>query len=156
MGWDWHQLDHMQIICTSLHASTSSLNFYRLDALPTVSEHRGQVQTPFLHWRELKAQISTTENLPWASYTKWPLKKPMQSLFAGCPMPVPTVALWINIGRHQNELLTFLLDGNTTPAAGDCWCTPVTQVIMHMQRVHPSYLCNKCGILTSHSSDSEA
>jgi len=39
MGWDWewHQLD-MQIACTSLqtndHASTSSLNFYRLNALP--------------------------------------------------------------------------------------------------------------------------
>jgi len=30
MGWQWHQLDHMQIICTSLrtdnHMSTSSLN----------------------------------------------------------------------------------------------------------------------------------
>jgi len=25
--WQWHQLDHMQIICTSLQASTSSLNF---------------------------------------------------------------------------------------------------------------------------------
>jgi len=29
MGWQWHQLDHMQIICTSLqtdnHASTSRL-----------------------------------------------------------------------------------------------------------------------------------
>jgi len=36
-GWQWHQLDHMQIICTSLqtdnHASTSSLSFYRPDAL---------------------------------------------------------------------------------------------------------------------------
>jgi len=36
MGWQWHQLDHEQIICTSLqtdnHASTSSLNFYRLNA----------------------------------------------------------------------------------------------------------------------------
>ena len=32
MGWQWRQLDHMQIICTSLqtdkHASTSLLNFY--------------------------------------------------------------------------------------------------------------------------------
>jgi len=31
MEWQWHQLDHMQIICTSLqtdnYASTSSLNF---------------------------------------------------------------------------------------------------------------------------------
>jgi len=30
MGWQWHQLDHMQIICTSFqthyHASTSTLN----------------------------------------------------------------------------------------------------------------------------------
>ena len=31
MGWQWHQLDHMQIICTSLktdnQASTSPLSF---------------------------------------------------------------------------------------------------------------------------------
>jgi len=37
--WQWHQQDHMQIICTSLqtdnHASTSPLSFYRPDALPT-------------------------------------------------------------------------------------------------------------------------
>ena len=47
MGWQWHQLDHMQIICTSLQtdndASTSPLSFYRPDALPatqpTVSKH---------------------------------------------------------------------------------------------------------------------
>jgi len=33
MGQQWHQLDHMQIICTSLqtdnHASTSPLNFFQ-------------------------------------------------------------------------------------------------------------------------------
>jgi len=39
MGWHWHQLNHMQIIYTSLqtdnHASnTSWLNVYRPDALP--------------------------------------------------------------------------------------------------------------------------
>jgi len=38
MGWQWRQLDHMQIICTSLktdnHASTSPLSIYRLDTLP--------------------------------------------------------------------------------------------------------------------------
>ena len=32
MGWQWHHLDHMQIICTSLqtdnHASTSSLSCF--------------------------------------------------------------------------------------------------------------------------------
>jgi len=47
MRWQWHQLDHMQIICTSLltdnHASTAPLSFCRLDALhathPTASKH---------------------------------------------------------------------------------------------------------------------
>jgi len=47
MGWQWHQLNHMQIICTSLqtdnHVSTSPLSIYRLDALPaaqpTASKH---------------------------------------------------------------------------------------------------------------------
>jgi len=47
MGWQWHQLDHMRIICTSLqtdnHASTSPLSVYRPDALPatqpTASKH---------------------------------------------------------------------------------------------------------------------
>jgi len=44
LGWQWHQLDHMQTICTSLqtdnHTKMSSL---RPDALPddqsTVSKH---------------------------------------------------------------------------------------------------------------------
>jgi len=51
MGWQWHQLDNMQIIYTSLqtesHASTSSLSFYRLDALPTTQP------TSSKHWRHL-------------------------------------------------------------------------------------------------------
>jgi len=38
MEWQWHPLGHTQIISTSLdadsHARTTSLNFYRLDALP--------------------------------------------------------------------------------------------------------------------------
>ena len=38
LGWQWHQLDHMQTNCTSLqtdnHTDTSSLSFYRPDALP--------------------------------------------------------------------------------------------------------------------------
>jgi len=50
MGWQLHQLDHMQTICTSLqtdnHTNTSSLSLYRPDALPdtqpTVSKHRRQ------------------------------------------------------------------------------------------------------------------
>jgi len=47
LGWQWHQLDHMETICTSLqtdnHTNTLSLNIYIPDALPdaqpTVSKH---------------------------------------------------------------------------------------------------------------------
>ena len=49
----WHQLDHMQTICTSLqtdnHINTSSVKFYRPDALPdaqpTVLKQRWQYNT---------------------------------------------------------------------------------------------------------------
>ena len=38
MEWQWHQLDHMQVICTLLqtdnHVSNSSLSFYGPEALP--------------------------------------------------------------------------------------------------------------------------
>jgi len=50
MGWQWHQLNHMQIMCTSLqtdnHASTSPVGFYRLDALPVTQP------TASKHWRQ--------------------------------------------------------------------------------------------------------
>jgi len=47
LGWQRHQLDHMQTVGTSLqtdnNTNISSINFYRLDALPdahpTVSKH---------------------------------------------------------------------------------------------------------------------
>jgi len=52
MGWHRYQLDHMQIICTSLqthyHNRTSSLSLYRPDDLPaaqpTVSEYQRVVK----------------------------------------------------------------------------------------------------------------
>jgi len=51
MGWQWHQLDHTQIICTSLqtvnHASTSPLSFYRPDALPAARPTASKQQQPF-------------------------------------------------------------------------------------------------------------
>jgi len=42
MRWQWHQLDHMQIICTLLqtdnHASTYHSIFYGLCALPDAQQ----------------------------------------------------------------------------------------------------------------------
>ena len=47
----WHQLDHVHTICTSLQ---TSLNLYRLDALPdaewTVSKHWRQNRTVWDNW----------------------------------------------------------------------------------------------------------
>jgi len=45
IGWQWYQLDHMQIIICTLfqtdnHTTTSSLNFYGLDALPATQQHQ--------------------------------------------------------------------------------------------------------------------
>jgi len=44
MGWQWYQLDHMQIIYTSLqtdnHVSTSPLSFYRPDAFLPPNQQR--------------------------------------------------------------------------------------------------------------------
>jgi len=54
MGWQSHQLDHMQIICTSLqtdnHASTSSLSFYRPDALPDTQPTASENTTKGKMW----------------------------------------------------------------------------------------------------------
>jgi len=45
MGWQWHQLDHTQIICTLFwtdnHANTSSLSFYRPDAFTDAQPTEG-------------------------------------------------------------------------------------------------------------------
>jgi len=53
MGWQWHQLDHMQIISTSLqtdnHASNSPLSFYRMDALPAAKPTASKQGTEDLH-----------------------------------------------------------------------------------------------------------
>ena len=49
MGWQRHQLDHMQVICTLFqtdnHASTLPLSFYRSDAPPAAQP------TASKHWR---------------------------------------------------------------------------------------------------------
>jgi len=54
IGWQWHQLDHMQIICASLltdnHVSTSPLSFYRPDALPATQHPTNSVKALKAEW----------------------------------------------------------------------------------------------------------
>jgi len=61
MGWQWYQLDHVQIICTSLqsdnHSSTPPFSFYRPDTLPATQP------TASKHWRQLLH--SCTKNHIW-------------------------------------------------------------------------------------------
>jgi len=60
MGWQWHQLNHMQIICTSLqtdnHASTSSLKFLQAGCsswyqTKTMSKHWRQITLLYVHYK---------------------------------------------------------------------------------------------------------
>jgi len=59
-GWQWHQLDHMQIICTSLqtdnHANTSSLDFFTGQMLflsPKYNAAHSQIINIRLHVHQL-------------------------------------------------------------------------------------------------------
>jgi len=71
MGWQWHLLDHMQIICTSLQTdnrtSISPLSFYRLDALPATQ------RTASNHWRQTQTnKYKCIQNLCSSSLPNWP------------------------------------------------------------------------------------
>jgi len=67
MGWQWHQLDHMQIICTLLqtdnHAKTLSPIFYKPDTLPDARP------TVSKKWR-FKPKNTTTQT---TTTILWPL-----------------------------------------------------------------------------------
>jgi len=60
--WQWHQLDHMQIICISFqtdnHARTSSPSFYRPDALPAAQPTASKQR------QHLNAITNTPAHLP--------------------------------------------------------------------------------------------
>jgi len=81
----WHQLDHMQTICTSLqtdnHTNTSSLNFYRPNALPDAQP------TLSKHWKA--CQVSFREDIEIAS---------------GIMCSIAFIALTLLAGRHEGHL----------------------------------------------------
>jgi len=71
MGWHWHQLDHMQIICTLLqtdnHASTSPFSFTgRMPFLPPNQQHQStEVCSIIINtnntWRRLEVKMTHTK-----------------------------------------------------------------------------------------------
>jgi len=70
LGWQWHQLDHKQTICTLLqtdnHTNTSPLNFYTSDDLPGAKQCKNtegkKTQTNTAHpWKKLLKCIKITD-----------------------------------------------------------------------------------------------
>jgi len=78
MGWQWHQLDHMRIICTSLqtdnYTGTSSLNSLVaiFDAKPTVSRHWRQVYQALQPIRTFITLLHYLWNICYIFYWHWP------------------------------------------------------------------------------------
>ena len=62
-GWQWHQLDHMQTICTSLqtnnHTNTSSLNTRCPSCRPTVKVLKAQALTAPGHVMHQPVSVGT-------------------------------------------------------------------------------------------------
>ena len=62
MGWQWHQLNHMQAICTSLQKITTAAphqsDFYGPDALPDTQP------TASKHWRPSLNKQTQIKTLP--------------------------------------------------------------------------------------------
>jgi len=79
----WHQLDHVQTICTSLQTDnnidTSSVNSYRLDALPdaqpTVSKTEGKSPTLKLPISK-NLYLTPASSVEMSSLTSLPLSIP--------------------------------------------------------------------------------
>jgi len=70
MGWQWHQLDHMQIICTCLlltdnHARPSSLIFLQAECAGCSS------WCPANNVKSLKANVKAPAFTPISVYTTW-------------------------------------------------------------------------------------
>ena len=94
LGWQWHQLDHMQSICTSLqtdnHTNTSSLHFYRPDALPDAKP------TASKHWRHFILLNKLSSDV-------WPEVDSCSSVLQSCSsicwanfyLVTPDIVLWV-------------------------------------------------------------
>jgi len=135
MGCQWHQLDHMQISCTSLqtanHASSSSLNFLQAGCSSwhpatnvhsfitcTIVEHRGlwlkcTITCPHLQQCCIPERTCV---VCWSVFStdSWFSKKKLEALGQCIPPPrhgarLTSVTILIHdLGRHQNLIICSL------------------------------------------------
>jgi len=119
MGWQWHQLDHMQIICTLLqtdnHASTSPLNFLQAGCpsyRPTNSvkinkkkqiDRSRQKKTQLLRWSSGRQMHNKqSKGSKWNAYLLAVVRKPERAIHNLTTIGVSWLIL------HRNNWWYFL------------------------------------------------
>ena len=141
----WHQLDHMQTICTSLktdnHTNTSSLKFYRLDALtdvqPTLSKNWRQRHcftiTIQCYW--IQKSMASGRGMPYAHTQTDGQVKNIMSLWpqrtgGGCiitwyfkclPLhmqspPLQFICIWCQLKKSELDRFSSQLPGHVFPS----------------------------------------
>jgi len=117
LGQQWHQLDHMQAICTSLqtdsHTNTSSLNFYRPDALPDAQPAVSK------HWRQFAVLLLL---YIWITLVDFPVTVTPGNILRICPLVHVELTLMLcalncccscgwyllaALSRHYNAKMSF-------------------------------------------------
>ena len=152
LGWQWHQLDHMQTICTLLqtdnHINTSLLNFCRPDDLPddqpTVSKHWRQHR-----WCNKNVTVTNEpgELLPWL-WSWWQHHKRCRSYYYHHYITIIIIMCWKSKDRldrlRTRERWTIRLD------------VVIGQEIIATEEVIPrSALRRHCCLQTKHRQHSQ-
>ena len=152
LGWQWHQLDHMQTICTLLqtdnHINTSLLNFCRPDDLPddqpTVSKHWRQHR-----WCNKNVTVTNEpgELLPWL-WSWWQHHKRCRSYYYHHYITIIIIMCWKSKDRldrlRTRERWTIRLD------------VVIRQEIIATEEVIPrSALRRHCCLQTKHRQHSQ-
>jgi len=91
LGWQLHQLDHIQTICTSFqidnNTNTSSVNFYRPDALPGAPPASK-------HWKQCYAESVKNKSKCYEKLTKSMPLHPLKTCFMCLSISCKTHSRW--------------------------------------------------------------
>jgi len=120
IGWQWHQLDHMQIICTSLQTDNHITTISVPAAQPTVSKH----------WRQ------TFTSTLWVKKTS--TEQELSTVHLGDVLLPCRERLWFlnsSLGNHRGEMAKF---ESTILVLADWAQNVVTSAL------HTNNLCHWC------------
>ena len=112
-GWQLHQLDHMQTICTSLqtdnHHNTSSLNFLQAGCSSWCQTNSGKALKA-INNNNLNQQFLMCSNVETITRTDWAttvlvLLQPIKS-WCWCAWPMNASRIWLNLLQVSSALFT--------------------------------------------------